>query len=265
MKSREQSLNEFCYAIDELQNVEYLLADVKLLKVTNAISNSKLLTDEMNYFCEDFDFHANFQNCFKIDGGVKHFVLPEKNTDAIAFVYLLIREIVYKRIEFTAVLDYFGGNKNYEDAYLRFIRDAIMPFRACVYQATMQVIQATSKAEEVGSKIETVEVSVKEEEPENPQVEQITNNKVDFKNQELTLLRLLDLDKLAINQSRASEDEKKDLYYVHELFVEQIKNGDAEKIKLSYLAYYYAMNSLKKVVLNIKDITKILADIGVLN
>ena len=70
------------------------------------------------------------------------------------------------------------------------------------------------------------------------------------------LLRLLDLDRLSITQSRQKQEEKDELLYILDIFVAEIKGGDSSKIRLAYLAYYYALKPYRKILNNLKEITE---------
>ena len=257
MKTREESLNNFYNLMDKLINSKYLLASAQVYEVLSAINSSKLLSDMFGYFSDGFDFEEALTSAFYIEGEEKHFVLPENNAEILAFVYNVLKELNYKRLQLTDVLDFFEGGKNYDVSYQNFAKEMLEPFKIYTYQIGMQMINETvsNNSEEV-----TVEepVTVQEQPIENnidkqPKFSIVSNKTDDY----ATLRRLIDLDKLAISQSRLSEDEKEELRYVLNVFEEEIKGGDKEKMKLSYLAYYYAMRPLKKIKNNVKAITEI--------
>jgi hypothetical protein len=79
-----------------------------------------------------------------------------------------------------------------------------------------------------------------------------------YENSLATLVRLLDLERLSVKDSRISQADVSELTYVIDLFEEKIREKDKEKIKLIYLAYLYAVRPFKKLKTNIKRITEIL-------
>ena len=252
MKTREESLNNFCNLMDKLINSKYLLASSHIYEVMTAINSSKLLSDVFNYFSDGFDFEEALTSAFYIEGEERRFVLPESNAEIMAFVYTVLKELNSKRLQLSDLLDFFVGGKNYELSYQNFAKEMLYPFKVCAYQIGMQIISGTSTSTSENQTEEVLKTQEKMEE-ESAKFAVVSNKTEDY----ATLRRLIDLDKLAISQSRLSEDEKEELRYVLNVFEEEIKAGDKDKMKLSYLAYYYAMRPLKKVKNNVKAITEI--------
>lgn len=252
MKTREESLNNFCNLMDKLINSKYLLASSGIYEVLASINSSKLLSDMFSYFSDGFDFEESLTSAFYIEGEERHFVLPSNTADMLAFVYIVLKEINNKNLQLSDILDFFEGGKNYDVSYQNFSKEMLYPFKLYAYQVGLQMINGTKDSEEISSyKSEEAPSQEKVEEKPNSAVE---SNKTD---DYATLRRLIDLDKLAISQSRLSDDEKEELRYVLDVFEEEIKGGDKDKMKLSYLAYYYALRPLKKVKTNVKAITEI--------
>ena len=81
-----------------------------------------------------------------------------------------------------------------------------------------------------------------------------------FENAVSTILRLLDLDRLAVKESRLSSADTQDIIYVIDLFEEKLREKDKEKISLIYLAYLYAVRPFKKLKTNAKRISEILIE-----
>ncbi len=263
MRTREESLNNFCKLVDELINVNYLLANSKIFEVITSINSSKLLTEIFNYFSDGFDFEGVLTNCFTEENAVKKFVLPKKNTDVLALVYLILREINFKNLQLTDLLEYFDGAKNYEQAYKNFGQEVLLPFKTYAYQIGRVMINSTQSESEA----KAVRLNVAEEpinastlnavEKEISKTE-VTPSEVSTISDATRLVRLIELDKLSVTQSRLSKEEKNELFYVLELFESEIKKGDAERINLAYLAYVYAIKPFKRVKNNVKEITNII-------
>lgn len=255
MRTREQSLNDFANVLDSLIDVKYLFAGARIFDVLKTINSSKLLLDIFNYFSDGFDFELILSNALIENEEGRSFVLPEKNTDAITLVYLLLREINNKNAQLTDLLDYFDGAKNYEIAYRNFASEVLVPFKNYTLEIGGQIINSTKE--------QSIEIDGDLNEPdllennsdEKPIIEPTT--KVDNSSGiNIYLLRLLDLDRLSITQSRQKEEEKDELLYVLDIFVSEIKGGDASKIRLAYLAYYYALKPYRKIQNNLKEITE---------
>ena len=255
MSSRESSLANFCSTIDNLCLTKYIMANAKIFEVISQIKQSKLLNDMFNHFVKDYDFYNGLVNALSEVDGVKSFVMPVKSTEVMAFTYCLLTEISQKKLQLTDLLDYFDNSKNYEKAYLKFCQDVLQPFKTYVYQSAMQVINMT----QITSEPVIVSEVVEEEKP--TKIEDIDVKKASLP---VTIIRLLELDGLSVRSSRLSKDEKEDLLYVLELFTEIIRGKDVEKIKLCYLAYYYAFKPYKKIKTNIEDLTEILKNEGII-
>ncbi len=268
MKTREESLNTFCDLMDKLMTSKYLLASSGIFDVLTLINSSKLLSDMFNYFSEGFDFEETLTNSFYMEDGVKHCKIPSDSTQMLPFVYTILKEINFKNLQLSDLLDFFEGGKNYEASYKNFAYEVLLPFKSYVNQiATQMILASNAESEEANASVS----SEKEVVEESKQVEFTKiENSVDFSIKSTitenyaTLRRLVDLDKLSISQSRLSEDEKEELRYVLGVFESEIIGGDSAKIKLSYLAYYYAMRPFKKVKNNVKTITEILINSDIL-
>mgnify|MGYP003289355781 CR=1 FL=1 len=250
MRTREQSLKEFLSVMDGLINSKYLFAGSKIFDVLKTINSSKILSDTFEYFVDGFDFEGILSDALIENEEGRFFILPEKNTDAITLVYLLLREINNKNAQLTDLLDYFNGSKNYDIAFKNFANDVLIPFRNYTYEIGVSLIGKTASeftqiSEETQG--ETISENASTEQEDKPTL-----------NPNTTLLRLLDLDRLSIKQSRLKNEEKEELLYVLDIFLSEIKGGDTDKVRLSYLAYYYALRPFRKLPTNVKEITEIL-------
>ncbi len=259
MRTREESLNNFIKLCDELISSKYLFANSKVFDVITAINSSKLLSDIFSYFSEGYDFQSALVESFYDKGDEKCFSLPVKNTDVLAFVYSLLREINYKNLQLTDLLDYFDGGKNYEVAYKNFAKTVLLPFKSYVYQIGIQMINSTQTKEEA-----LITQKLVEEEPleinTQKKIEEAVEKVGSFENAISTVLRLLDLDRLAVKESRLSSADTQELSYVIDLFEKKLKEKDKEKISLSYLAYLYAVRPFKKLKTNVKRVTELLME-----
>lgn len=260
MRTREQSLNNFLGLLDELIQSRYLFANSKVFEVITAINSSKLLSEMFNYFTEGFDFQSQLIECFYVSGEDKHFNLPVKNTDVLAFVYSLLREINYKNLQLTDLLDYFNNNKNYDMAYSNFAKSVLLPFKSYVNQIGFQMINSTQTQEELNLSKKTVEEEPLQFQSHAQAIEDAVIKVNGFENAVSTMLRLLDLDRLAVKESRLSNADTQELLYVIDLFEEKLREKDKEKISLIYLAYLYAVRPFKKLKTNAKRITEILIE-----
>ena len=258
MKTREESLNNFCSLIDKLMSSKYLLASASVFEVVTAINSSKLLSNMFEYFTDGFDFEEALTEAFYMQDGEKFFKLPISSGEVLALVYTLLKEINYKRLQLSDLLDFFDSGKNYEISYQKFAQEVLLPFKSYVYQVAMQLIDGTESVESTEVLEPIVDENLILEDNSKELIE--TDKNAEF----ATLRRLLDLDKLSIAQSKLSSDDKEELRYVLNILEEEIKGGNAEKIKLSYLAYYYAMRPYKKVKNNLKTITEILINLELL-
>lgn len=251
MRTREQSLTDFSAVLDSLINSKYLFAGARIFDVLKVINSSKILSDTFEYFADGFDFEGVLSNALIDNEEGRSFILPESQTDTITVIYMLLKEINNKNAQLTDLLDYFNGAKNYDVAFKNFANEVLIPFRDYTIEICRQVIGKTEDEYNEIKEVEQEKVEVKEV------LNEIENSKP-FNN--MTLIRLLDLDRLSITQSRQKDEEKEELIYVLDVFAKEIKNGDKSKIKLSYLAYYYALRPYRKIQSNLKEITEILME-----
>lgn len=259
MRTREESLNNFIKLCDELISSKYLFANSKVFDVITAINSSKLLSDVFSYFSDAYDFQSALEEAFYDKGDEKCFTLPVKNTDVLAFVYLLLREINYKNIQLTDLLDYFEGGKNYEISYKNFAKTVLLPFKSYAYQIGVQMINSTQTKEEAlinQKSIEEEPLEINSQKIIAEAVEKVGN----FENTISTIHRLLALDRLAVKESRLSGADTQELIYIIDLFENKLREKDKEKISLIYLAYLYAVRPFKKLKTNVKRITELLIE-----
>ena len=174
MRTREESLNNFCKTIDELVASKYLFANSKIFDIVAQVNSSKLLSDAFNYFTEGYDFETALKYAFVNENGVKTFVLPVRNVEVLAFSYTLLREITYSNIQLTDILQYFGGEGNFEIAYKNFCNQLLIPFKSYTYQVGIQMINSTQTREEAAA----VQKPIVEEPQKKvePQVQKLTGN-----------------------------------------------------------------------------------------
>lgn len=260
MRTREESLNNFIKLVDELIGSRYLFANSKVFEVITAINSSKLLSDTFNYFSDGYDFQSALIDAFVQSGDEKYFILPERNTDVLVFVYSLLREINYKNLQLTDLLDYFDPHKNYDVAYSNFASTVLLPFKSYIYQIGMQMINSTQTREEAIATQKPVEEEPLGYDDTEKLVEDAVERVAGYENSLATLVRLLDLERLSVKDSRISQADVSELMYVIDLFEEKIREKDKEKIKLIYLAYLYAIRPFKKLKSNIKRITEVLME-----
>ena len=284
MRTREESLNNFCRAVDGLMESKYLFANSGIYDIITVINSSKLLSDLFKYFTDGFDFYETYARCLTDVNGVKTFVLPARDTDVLAFVYSLLREINFNKFQLADLLDYLGTDKNYEAGYRAFCQTVLLPFKSFTYQIGMQIINSVQlvgegeTASDFSVEFAEQAVAVEQKGVNQPEISVQNNtenveteisvqsnvnqsNKVTFQR---NIYRLIDLDKLAIIQSHTSRDDKEELIYVLESLNKYLLEGDAEKIGLAYQVYYYALRPYKKIKTNIKAITEILVEKNVL-
>ncbi|MBO5713478.1 MAG: hypothetical protein J6R88_04700 [Clostridia bacterium] len=276
MRTREESLNQFCKAVDGIIESKYLFANSGIYDVITVINSSKLLSDLFKYFTDGFDFYETYVNCLVNDGETKSFEMPVRDTDVLAFVYSLLREINYNRFQLADMLDYFTPDKNYEAGYKAFCQTVILPFKSFTYQIGMQVINSVQI---VGEGEVEPKTSISTEDSVSDDVNEVSSNPVTHSNDaysepvlnngdkvvfQRNIFRLLELDKLAIVQSHISRDDKEELIYVLDSFNKYLLEGDVEKIGLAYQVYYYALRSYKKIKTNLKAITEILVEKNIL-
>ncbi|MBO5851533.1 MAG: hypothetical protein J6R29_04300 [Clostridia bacterium] len=259
MRTREESLNNFTKLVGGLVDSNYLLANSKIFEVITAVNTSKLLTEMFKYFTDGFNFEEVLTNCFIEVDGEKKFVLPVKNTDVLALVYLILREINFKNLQLTDLLEYFDSAKNYELAFKAFGEQVLLPFKTYVYQVGRVIINSTqtkSEAQAVNQESEQTDGEIPPTTAKSIESEETVETAKLPVN--LRLIRLLELDRLSIVQSRLTKEDKNELLYVLNLFGEEIKKGDSEKINLAYLAYFYALKPYRRIRTNVKEITAIL-------
>lgn len=131
MATREQSVRNFIFCMDEVINSNYILASKKISVLLRTIASSKLLYELFDYCSRDFDYPSVRARAI-VEGetaGHGTFTMPVGGKNVIAFVLHLLYEIDAENADLTRLLTYCFYDGSFNDSYKRFAREVLIPFK----------------------------------------------------------------------------------------------------------------------------------------
>lgn len=248
MQTKQQSIENFKKAIDELISCRYILYEKKLSDLLRTIGSSKIFCALLQYVTEDFDYDECFEEFFVRDeayaGG--HFVLPSDAGTVIALVSTLLYRIATNEVDFYKLLEQYFYVNDFSESYRRFAIEILVPFRAEVLRAV------EAMAEESYADVAATEPAPVAE------VKAIPAEILD------RITQLLNDSYSLILQYKLEDEQKAEFVTLYDNFKTAVYNGDTEKMKPAYLGYKYASLYYRKKNLNIQRIGDILKQNGIL-
>ncbi len=130
----ENSVQNFLSACDEFIDCKFLVAEYKLQKMLQALSQSEEICSLVGECLEQFNREREFAKAFLQDGhGNLIFERPEEEYKIIALVFCTLVDIENKKIDFVDFIkSYFGREEN---PFQAFIQQMVIPFRNLIAEA----------------------------------------------------------------------------------------------------------------------------------
>lgn len=145
--NEKQKLKDFFNACNEMIDGRFILSDIKISKILNAIANSTVIYDLVAKCMVDFNFKSEFRNAKvsnKTNGG--YFVLPTDETKIVALVFCFLLEVDNNHINLQNFInENFYNADGYNISYSNFALNMLVPFKNSV----LNLLNINENGEEV--------------------------------------------------------------------------------------------------------------------
>lgn len=248
MPTKTQSIDTFSYNMDELMSCKYVLSTKKISILLKAISQSKLLVELFQYCLTGFDYESQRTQYFISNQvGVKYFLLPRDKKTAIALIFSLLYNVDNKEHDFMGILDEFFHEKDVNQAYVRFAKEVLTPFKNLVIEVAMAMLEGEKEAS-VTNIVEVIPVA-----------------KPVLSDEDITEINaLLEQGKGVIFQYITEAKLKTELICLCDCFRSSLYDSDIDRIKATYLGYKYGILYHRRNDSSVEKIAKILQKDGIL-
>mgnify|MGYP006956051309 FL=1 len=253
MNKDKIDVENLLYKIDELCKCKYLLADKKVGEVLKVIASSKMLCDLFAFCSKEFDYEKTKRKCF-LNGEMGkngRFVRPEKDSDFIALVFLLLYDFDMKNMDLLQVAYAYFYDRDLEGCYRNFCNELILPFKEEIKKVTDQMFDY-AKEQQQQVKVEKVNA--------NSAVKPETADKIRY---EQVVIKLLSADRVTLFNLKIDDRTKSDLMLLLDTFESAVYDGEKDAIRYAFVAYKYAVTGMKKIESKLPEIEKILVQEGI--
>ena len=130
----EEKIQSFLNACDEFINCKFLVAEYKLQKMLQILSQSEELCSLIGECLEQFNRDREFAKAFIQDGSGEYICnMPNEEYKIIAFVFCTLVDIDNKKIDLVEFIKKFYGRE--ENPFKAFINSMVVPFRNLLAEA----------------------------------------------------------------------------------------------------------------------------------
>ena len=248
MLTKSQSIETFAYNMDDVISCRYVLSAKKISVLLKSISQSKLFVELFQYCLNGFDYEVESAKYLNPNPpyGEKHFVLPSDKKTAIALIFSLLYSIDNKKIEFMDLLNEFFFEKEVNQAYARFSREVLMPFKRLVISVVNEMVDDVEP--------KTLDIS-----------DIVSSPKAVLSDEDIHQIKaLLERSKGVILQYKMDVELKAELICLYDCFYQALYDNDIDKIKATYLGYKYGILFHRKNDSSVQQIAEILKKDGIL-
>lgn len=244
------------YKIDELCKCKYLLADKKVGEVLKVIASSRMLCDLFAFCTKEFDYEKTKRKCFLSGemGKNGRFVRPEKDSDFIALVFLLLYDFDMKNMDLLQVAYAYFYDRDLEGCYRNFCNELILPFKEEIKKVTDKMFDYAKEQQQVA--VEKVEVNAAAKSADRAE----NASKIKY---EQIVLKLLSADRIMLFNLKLDDRTKSDLMLLLDAFESAVYDGEKDAVRYAFVAYKYAVNGMKKIESKLPEIEKILVQEGI--
>lgn len=206
-------IKEFIKACNEMIGGRFILSDVKISRILEAIASSEILYNLFAKCLINFNFRQEFkaaQSSNKVNGG--YFVLPKEQDKIVALVFCLLIEVDNQKINLQSFInDNFFSPDGYNISYSNFSHNVLIPFKNCV----LLLLNVNEEGEELDNNDNIYETQVTIED-----VELDTTSKLLFAN----LTRAInDLCCVVKRKGKLKEEQKQEVIIIGKAMNEAIK------------------------------------------
>lgn len=132
---KNNQTREFIKACDEMINGKFILADVKIMKILNAIANCEPIYRYVQECLIDFNFEKEYARAgVKNQFSNENFSAPTNQKQLVAMVFSLLVEFDKKQIDFYKFVTTNFATLNKGGEYENFVNALIVPFKNAIAQ-----------------------------------------------------------------------------------------------------------------------------------
>lgn len=216
-----KNLKNFFSACDEMINGRFILSDIKIKKILNAIASSSVLYELFAKCMVDFNFKNEFRNAKvsnRVNGG--YFVLPDDERKILALVFCFLIDIDNSRINLQNFInENFFSSDGYNIAYSNFAINVLVPFKNSV--AHMLGVNDNGEDVDTASDEETEQIRMEGVVEENEDIIETKSNDVKLMYADL-LMKLNQLYSAVKKEKKLKPDIKQELIIIIKAIKEAI-------------------------------------------
>ena len=241
---KNAELENFLQKTDDLLSSKYIVADIKVIGVLKAITNSDTLIAIFKNCLSGFDYEGAKKKYLVKNKYMSEdkgeFVLPSSSRELLAFVFSILVDIDARRIDFSQFLNkYFYEDGSCSASYSAFLDSMIKPFGNTVKMLMESVIS--------GDLQDPLEAFLEEEERkqrEEKEREQALEREKEISEKAYgesvkEIRRMLLEDKTKVKKSSAKDAEKEEMLLLIDTFANALDAGDKDALIYAYTAYKY--------------------------
>lgn len=242
--SKQEELQVFLEANEDLINSKYILSEIKIVNVLKSIASSETILALFKNSMVNFDYAVAKEKylvknkLFSGDRG--EFVCPTNARELLAFVLSLLMDIDAKRINFGEFLNkYFFEDGSYSASFSQFVQNVIRPFCDTVKTLMQSVIEGKLQ-DPLEALVEQEERLAKEklEQERQAQIDKELSQKA-YGESVKSIKEILLADKTKVKLKNIKENEKEQIILVIDTLANAIQSDEKDKIIYSYVAYRY--------------------------
>ena len=208
-EEEKRNLKTFFTACNEMINGRFILSDIKIQKILNAIASSSVLYELFAKCMVDFNFKNEFRNAKvsnKVNGG--YFVMPDDQQKIIALVFCFLIDIDNGRINLQNFInENFFSSDGYNISYSNFAINVLVPFKSSV--ASLLGVDENGENSEFEMDEENTQQIAMEGVVEEPQQPEINTKECDSKLKYANLLMALNQLYSAVKKDKKLKDDSK--------------------------------------------------------
>lgn len=254
MNKDKLDVENLFYKIDELCKCKYLLADKKVGEVLKVIASSRMLCDLFAFCTKEFDYEKAKRKSFLSGemGKNGRFVRPDKDSDFIALVFLLLYDFDMKNMDLLQVAYAYFYDRDLEGCYRNFCNELILPFKEEIKKVTDKMFDFAKEQQQQQVTVEKAETNAATK-PEN-------TSKIRY---EQIVLKMLSADRVTLFNLKINDRTKSDLMLLLDTFESAVYDGEKDAVRYAFVAYKYAVSGMKKIETKLPEIEKILTQEGI--
>lgn len=234
-----KQLKDFFSACNEMIDGRFILSDIKIAKILNAIAESSIIYDLISKCLINFNYDLELRNAKtnnRVNGG--YFKMPNEEHKIIALVFCMLLDTEHKKLNLQQfITDNFYSPQGYNISYSNFAMVMLIPFKNSIMHQL--------NCKEDGTMLENTEEQVLESQIKMelpPTQKEISDakQKLHFANLRVALTELVAALKTS---NKIKVDQKEELLIVSNAIADAIKHENIKYISALVIAFQYAFKN----------------------